>query len=161
MAEVVVPFEIDEDDVNTLDGTAVTLATITADDAIAYVPSRLEIWRKAGTAYTVTKTLAANSYTANTLADDEPLEEPVLRRRELIVYSTDDLGADTRDEVFFRIPVDYFLDRADANGLVVFPEGGLAVHTGDITLKIESLIGLVSGTGDLQGRVYFEQYQVK
>ena len=156
MAEIVVPFTIDEDEVNTLDTVPVSLGTVSGASSLVRVPTRIELRRKAGTAYAVTR-LSQSGDVANTKYEEF---FPVLTERTwdvpaLVVREVNDAGYPVRR--IFSIPID-FLTETSATGVVAFPVGGLTFDQGDITLEIASGVGLSGGTGDLEGRVYFDEY---
>ena len=165
MAKIVVPFTIDEDDVNTLDTAPVTLASISVDDKICVVPVRLEIYRKAGTAYTITRAFNAKGWSeGDVIIPEGNIEVPIPKAPEFIVYDVNTkfyASREDRENVFFRFPMHDFVGTATANGLVAFPVAGLVLRPGNLEVKIEALAGITGGTGDLIGRIFFDEYPVR
>ena len=61
----------------------------------------------------------------------------------------------------FNIDASKILAHAEASGMIVFPEGGLSYPTGVAKLTIACNCAISGGTGDLTGRIYFEEYPTK
>jgi len=160
MAEIIVPFTIEEDEVNTLDTVPVTLVAFGNGDTIVHVPVRLEMWREAGTAYTITgpfKTRVHKDTEAYTPGGHTAA--PIWKRHELIVYDTNTHlyeNRTDRDNVLFRVPA-FLLLGSSAHSMVVLPESGLVLRPGNTTIKMESLVGLASGEGSIRGNLYFDE----
>lgn len=160
---VVVPFGIDADDVNLLDGTPYELGTAGADSDVVLVPVRLEIWREAGTAYTVTHATSVPAPAETIYPKDAKTAAPIWAAPEFVVYALNTrFFADRTDREgpLFRVPMYDFINCADAAGFVVLPEGGIALRPGDLTLYIEALAAISGGTGAISGRVVFERFHL-
>ena len=162
MAEIIVPFTIDEDDVNTLDTVPVTLVTFGNGDTIVHVPTRLELWREAGTAYEMVGAFPGYKPLKDTEAytPEGNSVEPIWSGHKLLIYESNThlySGRSDRGNVLFRVPLTDFVNGALATSLVVLPESGLALRPGNVTIKAESLVGLSGGTGDIRGNLYFDE----
>jgi hypothetical protein len=124
MNTIVIPFVIDEDDVNTLDTAPVEIGSVERPEGLVVVPTRLELVRKAGAAYTVTRQSRRNDDYYVGIADEDlryASVEPYLPSEELIV-SVEESKRGGRGPVIFRVPAYELLARAERTCVVAFPE---------------------------------------
>ncbi len=173
MAKIVIPFTIDEDDVNTLDTVPYTLFSTSSRPTICVVPVRLELTRLAGTAYSLVSPYHASSAGAVTNAlypfpDTGQFDphvnqvEPLWMSEDLIVYNTNVVtysGRSDRETIFFRIPADTLLNTTAETKVVAFPVSGVVLQPGSFDLKMECLTGISGGTGDLYGRLFLDEIE--
>ena len=157
MNTFVVRFDIDEDDVNLLDTTAVDLGEFgPSSPALVRVPIRAEVWRDAGDAYTVTPVSGSVRSDSVTEFDNMFSEiKGLFPAMELWVSGRDSRGE--RGRILFRIPT-ALLENPLACGFVVMPEPGQSYVGGTFGLSIEAGTTISGGTGDIHGLLYFEEY---
>lgn len=156
----VVNFDLTADEVNALDSTPIDLGTFGAAGvtSIVRVPVRAEIWRDAGTAYTITHVPLVWDSDSSSFDDFDTkfaIERTVFPENALWVRSADARGE--RGPVLFTIPT-AILENSRKSGLVVMPEPGQSFVGGTLKLTIEAGTGIASGTGALHGRLYFEEF---
>jgi hypothetical protein len=163
-----VEFDLTADQVNALDTTPITLATIGAsgNTSLVRVPIRAEIWRDAGTAYTVDNVVGripsgqefnhlTSAPPAGVAYGDAADINNILYSKALWIRSADSRGE--RGPIIFKVPAG-ILENTVKCGIVVMPEAGQSFVGGTLKLTIESGTGIASGTGALHGRLYFEEY---
>lgn len=153
-------FTVASADVLTLDGTAVTIAEFPENDNVVRVPVRLEIQKGAGTAYTMTYNAAfplavpAVDLEGN-FDPKENLTSGVGGGAYLIIRDED-------GRPFFYVPADLLLANAAGSKLVAFPNlNGVALRPGRNTFSLFSSVPIADGTGDITGRLYFDEYVVQ
>jgi hypothetical protein len=182
--KIVFPFSLTADEVNALDGTAVTIASFSDDDSpLIRVPVRIEISKDAGTAYAVTYNLPGQDSYDDLLGgvdrrkvEEGPNNNPPFTRRshdyvgQTIAAASGEaegrrgakaylLVRDENSRILFRIPADTLLQTAAFNSVVVFPDfNGAAFRKGRNTFSIISNVAIASGTGSVAGRIFFEEY---
>ena len=153
-------FTIAAADVLTLDGTAVEIASFPDNDNVVRVPVRLEIGKEAGTAYDITYN--ASFPLARPVADIEGdfgskgfITSGIGGGAYLVVR--DDYG-----RPFFHVPADLLLATAAVSQFVAFPNlNGVALAPGRNTFSVIANVGIATGTGDITGRLYFDEYPVQ
>jgi len=159
MNSFIVPFDLTADQVNALDTTPVDLGSFGPSvDSLVRVPARAEVWRDAGTAYTITP--VSGSIRSDTVSEfDNMFSEvkPISPAMELVVRRKDSRGA--YGEAIFRIPTG-LLENTTLTGLVVMPEPGQSYTGGDLSLTIEALTTISGGTGSIHGLLYFDEYSL-
>ena len=158
--EVMIPFEITATNLNLADTSLQTIHSF-PNDGFIRVPTRLELKRDAGTAYTL-------SYPGGKKSGQRKVEN---FQREvdsytaifsggpfLVIESKDD---DDRSRPHIFIPEEGLLDVATAQTRLVFPlRDNHVFRAGATSFTLRSLAGLASGTGSLFGRFYFDEYTV-
>lgn len=170
MPKIVIPFEITATNLNLLDTTDYTLVSLTSSGGYqCYVPRHLELWKDAGTAYTIGNIQDTNAgiYPPPDSGYYNPhsnLVQPLWPSRDLIIYDLNTHEYSNRTDInniVFRIPIGMLLPWATGRGLVVFPVGGVVLSPGDLTLKVKSLVSISSGTGSLFGRLFLDEFPTK
>jgi hypothetical protein len=153
-----VTFSLTAANVNALDGTAITIATF-PDDGVIRVPTRLEIRRNSGTAYTVT-----------------PGDYPRLRLQEGDVedsYASGFSGGNfirvyegtvgsSSPRTWFQLKAEGFIDVATAQNRIAFPHNASREFKDNVTSLLIEYQGqaIASGTGTVEGTVFFDEYGV-
>lgn len=157
---VIAPFTITATNVNLADSSPYTIHTFRADTNIIRVPVRLELQKDEGTAYTL------SNISENTL-DKRSIE----RRQDTV----DTLAAGyhggafvvvesctNRNETrpFFWVPAKGFLDQTQAEKRLALPVlSGAWFRPGqEVTFRLRVTCTIASGTGSLQGRLYYEEF---
>jgi hypothetical protein len=155
----VVEFDLTADQINDLDATPITLATIgTSDAALVRVPVRAEIWRDSGTAYTVTHVPSVWDSDSSSTDDFDTkfaIERTLFPDNALWIRAADSRGQ--RGKLLFNVPI-AILENTLKSGMVVMPEAGQSFVGGQLKLTIEAGTAIADGTGVLHGRLYFEEY---
>jgi hypothetical protein len=151
MEEIKLAFTLTADQLNAIDGTPVTLASITTVPNVVFVPRRLELRRNAGDAYAI----APLPGRILEFDPDECLVAPVPSGNDLIVQRVD--GNGLYRDVLFRVPVGLLLTTAQ-KGLVVLPEKLNWFESGTTTMVIRSAgIGVSGGSGSVEGWLVLER----
>src|SRR3990170_5653866 len=134
MNEIVIPFTITATDVNLLDTADFTVISLQSNDRIVRVPIRLELYKAAGTAYTLA---------------------PIYQNRkegyspELVDFYSGGTFLAVRDsygQVFFKVQLEGFLDRANAGSLVALPVGGITLRPGSSEFTVHTTVPVSGGT---------------
>lgn len=155
---VIIPFTVSATNLNLLDTVEKTLVTFPSDNLVR-VPVRLEVNKAAGTAYSLTypggfkppdfEIDGADSYSDLFQGGANLLILETLR--------SEDAG--DQERVLFSVPLHRFLDVATSESRLVLPNPRARTFTTDaVSLKARLTCNIASGTGALNGRLYFEQY---
>lgn len=157
MNTFVIPFDLTADQVNALDTTRISLGSFGPSVAsLIRVPVRAEIWRDAGTAYTVTP--VSGSVRSDTVSEFDNMFSDIkglFPARELWISGVDSRGE--RGSTMFRIPT-AILENPGLCGMIVMPEAGQTFIGGEFGIFIEAGTTISGGTGSLHGRLYFEEF---
>lgn len=164
MYEIMVPFTLTADQVNSLNSTPVVVASF-GGTRMLRVPKYLKLWRNAGAAYTVTPAAQGNApVPSNTVVyhpDDAPVLDTVRPANQLIIYEAScDVHPERADRgtILFRIPIfDLLVSGTTESHMIVTAEPGLVLRPAARDLKIESLASISGGTGSIRGAVFFEE----
>jgi len=151
------PFTITAANLNLADTTPYNIVTFASNNQIQ-IPSRLEIAKQAGTAYTLTTPQYVNRRVEFFGQAVDNYAAEFQGGSYAIVEAVDSAG---RGRPFFFIPLIGFLDSASEQRRLVLPLlNGPTFSTGLVTFRIRSTVNVASGTGSLLGRLYYDEYTV-
>lgn len=148
-------------DVNTLDTTPVTIETFRTNTGLIRIPTRLELVKAAGTAYTIENPKEELRYGAKVL-----LPPPFGSYSDNFDGGSFLVIRDNNGIVFFRVPLQGFLDSASEQIRVsfaalpsgTFKPGSTSTDREAFTLEAQLTVKTSGGTGSLKGRIYFDEY---
>ena len=156
MNQVVVPFSLTATQVNALGATPITLISF-ANDRRVRIPTRLELIKESGTAYTITVTGETFLPVAQSGQRVPDSYAGFFAGGAFLVLEAVDENGSGRPYAF--VPETGFLSVASEQTRLIVPEiDGQAFRTGAVSFAIRSSAVLSSGTGGLRGRLYFDEY---
>lgn len=154
---VMIPFTITATNLNLADTSPQTIITF-ADDNLIKIPTRLELSREAGTAYTLTAPAYKNQRVENFQQTIDTYSAMFAGGSYLVIEAVDDDG---RGRPFFFVPALGFLDSASNQRRLSFPViNGDTFRTGATKFRLRLTVNAASGTGSLLGRLYFDKYSI-
>lgn len=151
MSEIVRPFTISATDLNLTDTQEITLASFGLAPAnTVRIPTRLELYWPATTAYTLGST-AANRH--ETLSNDGTQE-----------FQSGGKWFVVRDafyNILFRVKQEGFIDQTVAAAYrVALPVGGITLAPASSGFYLRSTSSISGGAGALTGRIYYIEHVV-
>lgn len=154
MTSVVFPFTITADQLNAADTADQTVLTLTTNSRVVRVPTRLEIYRASGTAYSLTGRYGPPEPEPRNSADN-------FHRggKFLVIRSVYDAGEHSapQDDLFY-IPMGGLLDQTSAVKMLAMPLlDGKTFRPGASSFVLRSTCAIASGTGSLTCRLFFDE----
>jgi hypothetical protein len=155
-----IPFTVTAANLNLADTTPYTItATLGSNSGLIRVPTRLELTKAAGTAYSLSN-ISPKPRRESRMDTVDSLNQLFLGGGDLIVEARDSAG---RVRPFFFVPAEGFLDQATEQSRVVLPftDGAWFKKADHLTFRLRIGCNIASGTGSLKGRLYFDEYSVE
>jgi hypothetical protein len=155
-----IPFTITATNVSLADKTRQTIVTFPEDNLIVRVPTHVELYKEAGTAYTITGNTSAEPN--NRQASGFLHAPPFGSYSDLFSGSKSIFIINNNTTIFFAIPMQGFLDVATEQRRFCFASLSGGTYKPMVTgfyLRMGCTID--SGTGSLIGRLYYDEYALK
>lgn len=155
MNYVIFPFTITAAQLNAADTADQTILTLPTNSRMVRVPTRLEVQRAAGTAYTLAPIHFHREEDHRNTADDFYKGGAFLSIRSVYTQGSRSVP---QDELFY-IPMEGILDQASAVQFVSLPlTDGKTFRTGAVSFALRASCPISGGTGSLTCRLYFDEY---
>lgn len=148
MAEVRIAFTITAAQLNAADTSDITVVSLPSNSRLVRVPVRIEAVREAGDAYTITR------YNDTQQKEWVDIYGDFVKRGEFLVVQDED------GLPLFYIRLDNFINRADANAIVVMANTNARTFTpgNSSTFTARATVDLSGGTGSVTGFFVFEEF---
>jgi hypothetical protein len=155
MSSVIYPFTITAAQLNAADTADQSVLTLPSNSRLVRVPTRLEVQRAAGTAYTLTEFYKHREEDHRNTADDFYKGGQFLVIRSVYTQGSRNIPQDN----LFYIPLHNILDQASAVQFVSLPlTNGKTFRTGAESFVLRSTCAIASGTGALTCKLYFDEF---
>lgn len=169
MIEHAVKFSVSAANLNLADTTPYVFFDPYVNTRMVRVPTRLELKRNAGTAYTVANVQPSQSQGVG--SRDHPIKADLDSYtvgfgggQWVLIEGVTDLTTGNAvtaryENTFFAIPIINFLDKTTEKSIVVFPFlDGRIFNPGDLKFRLRTTCNISGGTGSLDGILYFTEY---